>query len=187
MTIFLYLYFVGGLSGLFNMFGAYQRWCRTTSSRAQFFEKTSEMCDMLDDPESPKDGKHRELQAAQIRKSEEAVQRTITAIQNFTNPFTISDKDRLYSIASGAPISIEVELHVLQAEAVGNGLKTAFIKERFEHESDQTFFDPIRRQKLMTMEACNKTVLLTSTKGKVFIHKQVIHFPDENIKLLQTM
>ena len=55
------------------MFGAYQRWCRTTSSRAQLFEKTLEMCDMIDDPEYPKDGKHRELEAAQIRKSEEAV------------------------------------------------------------------------------------------------------------------
>jgi hypothetical protein len=127
---------------------------------------------MIDDPESPKDGKQHELQAAQIRKSEEAVQRTMAAIQSFTNPFTITDKDHLYSIASGAPSSMEVELHVLRAEALGNELKKAFIKDRFQHESDKRFFDPIRRQKLLTMEACNKTVVLTSTKGKVTIHKQ---------------
>ncbi|XP_063047331.1 uncharacterized protein LOC134441069 [Engraulis encrasicolus] len=58
----------GGLSGLFHNFGAYQRWCRTMSVRTQFFEKTLEMCDMIDDPEYPKNGKHRDLAAAQIKK-----------------------------------------------------------------------------------------------------------------------
>ena len=154
------------------MFGAYQRRCRTTSSRAQLFEKTLEMCDMIDDPECPKDGKHRELEAAQIRKSEEAVQRTLVAIhgQSFTNPFTIVDKDRLYSVTSGAPTSVKVELDVLRAEAVGKELKKAFISDRFQNEADKEFFDSIKRQKLMTMEACNKTVLLTSTQGKVNIY-----------------
>lgn len=147
------------------MDGAYQRWCRTTSARAQFFEKMLDMCDMIDDPECPKAGKHRELEAAQIRKSEEAVGRTMDAIRSFTNPFTITDKDRLYSVASGAPVPIEVENVVLQAEAIGKELKKAFIKERFE--SDKNFFDPIPRQKLKTMEACNKTVTMASTKGKV--------------------
>ena len=36
----------GGFIGLFSMFGAYQRWCRTTSTRAQYFEKMLEMCDV---------------------------------------------------------------------------------------------------------------------------------------------
>lgn len=101
------------------MFGAYQRWCRTTSTRAQYFEKMLEMCGLIDDPDCRKAGKHRELEKAEIKKSEDAVKRTIAAIRNFTNPFSIVDKDHLYSLASGAPASSEVEFDVLRAEAAG--------------------------------------------------------------------
>lgn len=86
------------------MFGAYQRWCRTTSTRAQYFEKMLEMCGLIDDPDCPKAGKHRELERAEIKKSEQAVKRTMSAICNFTNPFSLVDKDHLYSLASGARV-----------------------------------------------------------------------------------
>ena len=43
----------GGLKGIFNMYGAYEKWCRTTSTRAQYFEKT-QICGLIDDPECPK-------------------------------------------------------------------------------------------------------------------------------------
>ncbi|KAM3609703.1 uncharacterized protein V6R79_018889 [Siganus canaliculatus] len=109
----------GGLLGLFNMLGAYQKWCRTTSARAQLHELTLEMCGMIDDPDCPKRGKHRELDPAQIRKYEEAVKRVILTINGFTNPCKIPDKNRLYSLASGAPVDPEVEVDVLQAEAAG--------------------------------------------------------------------
>ncbi|KAI4821039.1 hypothetical protein KUCAC02_028991 [Chaenocephalus aceratus] len=85
----------GGLLGLFNNCGAYQKWCRTTSARAQLYELTLEMCGMIDDPEMPKAGKHRELEPAQIKKSELAVQSVISAINGFTNPWRIPDKSRL--------------------------------------------------------------------------------------------
>lgn len=101
------------------MFGVYQRWCRTTSTRAQYFEKMLEMCDLLEDPDSSKARKHRELERPEIKKSEEAVQRTISAIPNFTNPFSLVNKDHLYNLASGAPVSPEVEWDLLHAKAVG--------------------------------------------------------------------
>ena len=77
------------------------------------------MCGLIDDPDCPKAGKHRELERAEIKKSEDAVQRTMSAVRNFTNPFSIPDKDHLYSLASGAPVSVEVEIDVLRAEALG--------------------------------------------------------------------
>lgn len=80
---------------------------------------------MIDDPEMPKAGEHRELEPAQIKKSEEAVQRVIAAIKGFTNPWKIPDKSRLYSLASGAPIDPEVEVDVLRAEAAGEGCQGA--------------------------------------------------------------
>ena len=93
------------------MFGAYQRWCRTTSTRAQYFEKMLDMCGLIDDSDCPKAGKHRELERAEIKKSEDAVQRTMSAVRNFTNPFSIPDKDHLYSlIVSSNVFSVVVRL-----------------------------------------------------------------------------
>ena len=82
-----------------------------------------DLCGMVNDPELPKSGKHRELDRSQIRKSEEAVQKVMAAIHNFTNPWTITNKDRLYSVASGAPVSPEIEADVLDAQRIGKKLK----------------------------------------------------------------
>ena len=126
------------------------------------------MCGLIDDPDCPKAGKHRELERAEIKKSEKAVQRTISAIRNFTNPFEVVDKDHLYNLASGAPASPEVEKDVLDAEAAGKRAKDRFIQERFViGSSESMFFEPIKRQKLKTMEASNKTIKLTASQGKV--------------------
>ena len=154
------------------MFGAYQRWCRTTSTRAQYYENMLEMCGLLDDPECPKAGRHRELERAEIKKSEEAVTRTITAIESFTNPFNLADKDHLYSLASGAPVPPEAELDVLHAEQIGKEAKEKFVKERFESGSSEAlFFEPIKRQRLKTMEV----VQLTASEGKVVFYNKIFY------------
>lgn len=169
--------FAGGLPGIFNNFPAYQHWCRTTSARAQYFEMLLEMCGLIDSPEFPKAGKHRELEPAQIKKSEEAVQCTITAIKSFTNPFQMMNKERLYSLASGAPVTLEVGVDVLRAEAIGKTAKEAFIRDRLQGGWETSFFNLIKKQRLLTMEACNKKVKLTSSQGKVkqFIYSMLIY------------
>jgi len=86
-----------------------------------------EICGLMDDPDCPKAGKHGKLERAEIRKSEDASQCTTSAIYNFTNPFSLVDKDHLYSLASGAPVSSEVELDVYHAEAAGKEVKEMFI------------------------------------------------------------
>uniref|UniRef100_UPI00358E939A uncharacterized protein n=1 Tax=Myxine glutinosa TaxID=7769 RepID=UPI00358E939A len=108
---------------------------------------------------------------AEIRKGEEAVQRTLTTIKNFTNPFTIIDKDKLYCLASGAPVPMDVEMDVLQAEAVGKAAKADFIR-RLESGEPESFFNPIKRKKLKTMEASNKKITLTSSQGKVIQYQE---------------
>ena len=126
------------------------------------------MCCLIDDPDCPKSGKHRELEKAEIKKTEDAVKRTMVAIRNFTNPFSLADKDHLYSLASGAPASFEVEYDVLRAEKAGKNAKDTFIQERFVNGSpEKLFFDPIKRIKLKTMDASNKTIKLTTSQGKV--------------------
>lgn len=140
--------------------------------RAQYFEKTLEMCGLLDDPDCPTSGKHRELEKANIQKSEEAVQKVLTAINAFTNPFTIPDKERLFSLASGAPAPFEVEVDVLRAEAAGKLAKEAFIQRLKNGVTTDTFFEPIKRQKLLTMEMANKSVKLTTSQGKLVQYQE---------------
>ena len=65
------------------------------SSRAKLYEEMLEMCYMIDDPECPKSGKLRDLEACQIKKSECAVKKILEAISDFTNPWKIADKEKL--------------------------------------------------------------------------------------------
>ena len=71
-----------------------------------------DICGLSKDSDGPRASKHRELVKAEIQKSEDAVQRTILIIQNFTNLFTIPDKNHLYNLASGAPSPPDVEYDV---------------------------------------------------------------------------
>ena len=135
--------------------------------------KNLKMCGLDDDPDHPRKGKHRDLEKAEICKSENAVQRVIAAINNFTNPFEIPDKDKLYNLASGAPVSSAVETDVLQAERKGKEQKEEFVKNRLmSGRSSELFFEPISRLNLKTMAECNKKVKLTSSEGKIVQYKQ---------------
>ena len=118
-----------------------------------------DMSGLSEDSDSPRAGKHRELERAEIQKSEDAVQRTILVIQNFTNPFTIPDKN----LASGAPSPQDVEY-----ERIGKEAKECFIRERFvTAQSETKFFEPIKKQKLKTMAYCSKVLKLSTTQGRV--------------------
>ena len=161
------LSYSGGFSGLYNQFGTYQKWCRTTSARAQFYERTLQMTNLVSDPDNPRSNRHRELERAEIAKSERAVMCIIDAIKSFTNPFNIANKDKLYCLASGAPVSTDIETDVLQAEAVGDAAKMEFNQSLQNGDAD-CFFNPIKKKKLKTMETCSKKVTLTSSQGKVF-------------------
>ncbi|XP_033949403.1 uncharacterized protein [Pseudochaenichthys georgianus] len=148
----------------------------------KLYELTLEMCGIIDDPEMPKAGKHRELEPAQIKKSELAVQSVISAINGFTNPWRTPDKSRLYSLASGAPNDPEVEADVLRAEAAGRAAKEQFIQERFISKR-KDFFDRLKKRTLKTMDYCSKRVKLTSAQGKsnlgfqLLVKSQIMEMP----------
>ena len=130
------------------------------------------MCGLLDDPDCPTSGKHRELEKASIKKSEEAVQKVLAAISAFTNPFTIPDKERLFSLASGAPAPFDIEVDVMRAEAAGTQAQQDFIQRLKNATTSDTFFEPIKRQKLKTMEVANKSVKLTTSQGKLVQYRE---------------
>lgn len=77
------------------------------------------MVDLINDPDCPKGGRHRKLEMAEIRKSEDAVQRAVAAVNNFTNPFAILDKDRLNSLGSGDLVSYRRRERQVQSRSCG--------------------------------------------------------------------
>ena len=48
----------------------------------QYFEKMLEICGLIDDTDCPKAGRHRDMERAEIKKSEETVQHTISMTRN---------------------------------------------------------------------------------------------------------
>ena len=106
------------------------------------------MLQLNSDPNRSRAGQHRDLSPSEILRSEEATQSVMKAIHNLTNPFAIADKSRLYSLASGAPVTAEVTEEVLSAEKIKREVRNAFIKERMEHNCGSSFFEPLKRKKL---------------------------------------
>ena len=109
-------------------------------------KKTLKMCGLVDDPDCRIKGKDQELKKAEVEKSEKAVVSVMAAIRNFTNPFEVADKIKLYNLASGAPV-----LHhdVMQAKIKVKNQKDDFIRVRLASgRSADLFFEPIPQLKL---------------------------------------
>ena len=131
-----------------------------------------DMCGMIDDPTIPKAGKLRDLEASHIKRSERAVQKVLMAISHFTNPWRVPDKEKLYSLSSGAPVSANIEFDVLRADELGKSLKYEFTQNRLKNMSGRCFFDPITRQKLKCMEDNSKAVSVKTSEGKLIQYKE---------------
>ena len=56
---------------------------------------------------------HKDLNPAEIKRSEAHVNACTSAIDGFINPFTIEDKTALYNITSGAKIPEDFERDIL--------------------------------------------------------------------------
>ena len=156
-----------GLTGLVANYDSYQKWVRTTYEHAQFVEATFSMVDMLS--ESKGSRKHKDLRPAEVRKSEQKVQRTIDAVNSFINPFDVPDKEKLYSLSSGAFASPEITEDVMRSDRAGTEAKEKFIRERLE--KGDNFFDPVKRIKLLTLGHTRKAVRVTTSQNKVVEYK----------------
>ena len=77
------------------------------------------MFNMIDDQECPKSGKHRDLEASQIMNRKCAVKKIKEAISHFIIPRKIVVIEKLYCLASGAPVSEEKEKNILLGNELG--------------------------------------------------------------------
>ena len=129
-----------------------------------FFEKILDVCGLINDLECPTAGEHRDLDAGQ--KEERTIQEVMTIISYFKNPWRTPNKERLFSLASGAPGTADV----LRAGKVREALNEDFIQNRLGNSSTKYFFNMLIREKLRTawsMEDNNRKVSLTISKGKL--------------------
>ena len=115
-------------------------------------------------------GKHRDLRAPEIVRSEVLVENVIDAVESFVNPFSISERESLFNLSSGAKVNEEIEKDILNAEEFGKTSKECFIDERLK--KNEGFFNPIKRLNLKTMATASKKVICTTKTNKVVELKQ---------------
>ena len=85
----------------------------------------------------------------------------MTWVLNFIIPFDVPDKDHLYILSAGASVSPEVERDVFHADMNEKEAKEEFVREHsIKGSSGKLLFEPIKQQRLETMESVNKAVRL---------------------------
>ena len=157
----------GGLSGLEQNIGTYQRWIRSAHERTRYTQAALTMADMLDS-EASHHSVHNECKPSKVRRSERAVRATIHAFESLLNPFECCDP-QLHSVASGATIADEVADSMLGAEKMGTDAADDFVQCRLVQRSVD-FFDPIKKIKITEIE--KKKVALKTSENKIVEMKQ---------------
>ena len=157
-----------GICGISQNYPAYQRWTLTTHERSKFLESTYTLAGMVDTSD---DVSHRDTRAREKIKSERCVENTVDALRSFLNPFTVTDKEHLYSLSSGRRMPDDVEKDVLNADKRGQEEKDCFVNERLKEEG-KGFFDPVKKLKLRTMSSVSKKVSVVTKNKKVVELKQ---------------
>ena len=160
-----------GITGLLTNYAAYQQWIRTSSERAKYFRATLDMCGLLGN-EDMHTSYHPETRAREIYRSEQAVQRAITALEGFLNPFEAPDKEHLLIISSGNTVPPAVEIDALRAEGAGRQEREMFMQNRLSPEAAVPFFTRIKKLKLLRMDSCNKRVKLSAKDGKLVQYQE---------------
>ena len=136
-----------GFSDMMHNYEGYQRRLRTISGSPSYHQKLSEACDIRD-PYTEPTSSHHETTKAEIRRSETCVQKVLSAINGFMDPFNPPpehDPDLLYCISSDKPVPKEVVEDVFQANPAGVRLKEALTKECLNLETKcKRVYDPVK-------------------------------------------
>ena len=105
-----------------------------------------------------------------MQKSKKHVEKAMSAIQNFLNPFDVPDKGNLHCISSVAPAPAAVEKDMMAAESIGKQAKEKFIKEKLY--TKKRFFDPVKKLILKTFQSGAKRVKAKTAENKIITYKQ---------------
>ena len=110
--------------------------------------------------DSPEATSHKEVRGSQIVKSEQNTSSVLQAITNFTNPFTIEDKDALYCLSFGPPVPQDVESDILMADDIDRKEgPSEFVQKRLV-EKKTIFPSPAKKQNLKTFATQAKSSMV---------------------------
>ena len=101
---------------------------KTSHKRTEYHDATLQIADLTEDCSTKR--YHKDLCPTEVQKSESFVSITKEVIESFLNPFTISDKEKLYCISSRVAACSEVEHDVEMADSIGKVDKEKFISDR---------------------------------------------------------
>ena len=119
---------------------------------------------------------HKDLRFSQIRNNERDVKRVNEAISGFANPFCSDvNADELYCLSSGVPAKPDVANDLLQAPGIDQKSMKDFIKSRLVERS-VGFHEPIKRNKLNTLQPVKSQRMLTSLQNKMGRVKRICVF-----------
>ena len=152
----------GGIIGFSRNYAAYYRWCVTRHYRTKLVEATLFLADIFPDEPSV----HKEFQPAQIKSSETATSQMTDAIGNFTDLFSVENRNELHCIASGKPAPEDVRQILLQAHERGQSAINEFIQTRLV-DKIVPFHDPLKRLKLKTFASVGVVKKVKSTQNKM--------------------
>lgn len=116
-----------GIKRITTNVGASQRHILTAHAKGEFVEA---MWNMVSGPNEQSEDQQRDMRPREIIRSEKQVQRTVTAIQGFINPFHLESSQPLTFLSSGAAMPEEVRHDVLNALTKGQSQKENFINNR---------------------------------------------------------
>ena len=107
---------------------------------------------------------NKEVRRSQILKSEQDTCSVRQAISNFTNSFTIEDKDALYCLSSGAPLPSHVENDALMDE-IGKKAHQEFVHERLV-DKKTSLHSPVKKNNLKTFATQAKSSVVRGKSRK---------------------
>ncbi len=135
---------LGGIKNFSHQQSTYEKWVLNRPFQAKMVESLLHLAEIDKTSSNPR----KCLRETQMKKSGEKVQKIIKVMKEvFINPFSEDlDKNKLFNLSSGRPLSVEVAEELLLAEERGIAMFNKFNDRLHANENQAaSLFDPIKR------------------------------------------
>ena len=154
----------GGIIGFSLKKGAVQRWMLTAHSRAKIVDKCREMTTTENSSENRQT--HKENGQSRMKKDEADVQKVISTVLGWCNPFESSED--LTNISSGCVADASITKDLLDAKETGERAFKSFVEKRI-LSNDVGYFDTLSKLKLGTFRDVQKKSTIKQGGKEVII------------------
>ena len=161
LTIF---FISGGVKNFAQQESTYEKWVLNRPFQAKMVDDLRSLAELENMAVNPR----KCLREREIKKSEEKVGKIVSIMkEDFINPFADNiDRDRLYNLACGRPLSEEIAEELLSVERGAQEMFKEFGKRLKENSGqDLMLFDPIKRAPWQGFNNAKKTAKVRA-KGK---------------------